>query len=379
MSLNKPNSSPVLSRVLFLAQRDEYGEFARYTADLAKAWQRATIPTVWIEADAPSVDFGDIPTETIARFNSFGAAKLARKMRSLNPQVVVSVGARAGQVGASAARQAGVKQTVHVALSDLIYTDYNLRRVIQNYLRLRSIIRHTDRLVFPTYGNRYQLLLRGWAPEKKMYLLPATFDSRECPPDAKIAELKQIDAIPASTCRVVYAGPLRERARLDWLLRAWSLVETSQRDAHLTIVGTGPCERALRNQASCLNLKRCQVIQPQRSFIEYVAVADIVAITSLYETHTRLPLAAMGCKKPIVAMNSDGIREALRNGKDAQLVEVGDVSRFASALMELIQNPQRRSELAQAGRDRITHFGPEAFQRDALRLLASLTGTGGAP
>lgn len=363
--------------MLLLAQHGACGDFARYAADLAKAWQAVTSPTVWLESGTPATDFGTIPTETVTHMGPFGSATLARKIGALNPQIVVAVGARAGWVGARAAQQAGVNKIAYAALSDLIYRDHSILRLVRNYVVLRSILRRADQLIVQSYGNRYQFLLREWVPEDKIYFLPTMFDPQECPSDTRIEELKKRDAFPPSTCRIVYAGPFSERTRLDWLLRAWALVEASRSNAHLTIVGNGPCEQALRRQAAALHLKQCEIIGPQRPLIEYVAVADLVAMTSLYEIHARLPIMAMGCRKPVVAMAVDGVRVSVRDGKEALLTSVGDVSGFAAALLELIEDPKRRAALSAAGHARTAHFGPDAFRANALRLLSALTGTEG--
>lgn len=369
--------SPALPRALFLVQRDEYGEFIRYAADLAKAWRSVTTPTIWLESGTPATDFGTIHTETVTRFGPFGSTKLARKIAALNPQILVAVGARAGWLGARAAQRAGVDKIAYAALSDLIYTDHSILRIVRNYVVLRSILRRANRLIVQAYGNRYQFLLRKWVSEEKIYFLPSPFDPQERPSDTRIEELKRRDALPASPCRIVYAGPFSERARLDWLLRAWALVEASRANAHLTIVGNGPCEHALRRQAAALHLKQCEIIGPARPLIEYIAVADLVAMTSLYEIHARLPLMAMGCGKPVVAMAVDGVRVSVRDGKEAILTTVGDVSGFAAALLELIEDPKRRAALSEAGRTRIVHLGPDAFRANALQLLAALTNAEG--
>lgn len=363
-------------RVLFLVEYDKSGEFARYAADVCRAWNSAAQQIVWMESGGPEVNeelFGDIPVESVSRFGFLGYIRLLNKLRALRPDCLVAIGARAGWFGIRAAQRAGVSSTLYVSLSDLIYRDRSLSRVARNYLVLTKIFRHANRIVVPSYGNRYQLLLREWVPEEKFFLLPKMFDPREEPAAAAMDNLKKSRGSPDAGCHVVYAGALNTPARLDWLLRAWALVEEDIPTARLTIVGNGPNEPSLQKQAQRLGLERCSIQQPQRPLIEYVATADMVAMTSLYELHARLLLMAMGYGKPIVAMEADGVRMSIRNDKEGLLVPVGDVKAFAAALIELLRDPERRAEMGRAGLRRITQFGRDSFDARALQLLSSLT------
>ncbi len=363
-------------RIVFWVERDPHGEYARYAADLVRAWGTDADCAVWLQHDSVPADFGTVPTRTGLRFSRLASFALTRDLRAARPDILVLIGAHAATRGLRAAKKIGVQKVLYVALSDLIYQDYSLFHVIRNYRTLNRIVKYADRIVVPANGSRYQFLLREWVPETKFYLLPKMFDPREVPvaPVASPFPARASGARP--TCRVVYAGPFYNRARLDWLLRAWAFVEEKELGAVLSVVGTGPMEAELRALSERLGLRKCEILQPQQPLIHYVAAADIAAMTSLYELHARLPLMAMGCGKPIVAMEADGVRISLRNNAGGLLTPLGDPTAFAETLAALIQNPEQQEQLRASGRVRITQFEPEAFRDRARALLTTLLAEG---
>ncbi|MBW7908154.1 MAG: glycosyltransferase [Kiritimatiellae bacterium] len=365
--------------ILFWVEQDAYGEYAQYAANLARAWEPDAQISVWLGHKTSPCDFGNIPTRTKLRFHYRATFSLARHLRAARPDILVLIGVRAAWHGVRIAKKAGVKKVLYIALSDLIYRDRTLLRVARNYLVLHTILRKVDRVVVPANGSRYQFLLREWIPESNFHLLPKMFDPDSVPPPQTPSPFPSRPQEPPPTCRVVYAGPFNARARLDWLLRAWAFVEEKDLGAHLTIVGTGPREAELHALHKRLALRHCDIIPPERPLVHYVAAADLVAMTNLYELHSRLPLMAMGCGKPFVAMEADGIRISAHDSGGGILTPLSDVPAISEALATLIQDPAQRAQLGASGRSHIARFEPDAFRHRARPLLQSLIAGGAAP
>jgi len=61
-------------------------------------------------------------------------------------------------------------------------------------------------------------------------------------------------------------------------------------------------------------------------------------------------LEAMACARPVVATDTPGMREYLRDGETGVLVPAGDPDALAAAVDGLLRDPDRSRELGRAGR-----------------------------
>ncbi len=360
-------------RVELWVESDPSGEFARYAADLCAAWGTRADALVRIEPAERAENrerLAGVRCDDRAPFARSSRGRAIRALRDARPDWLIFIGSRAARHGLASARAAGFSNTTYVALSDDLYQDTSLWNVARVFLRQHAIVTGARDVIVPAYGTRYQYLLRDWAPEETFILLPKPFAAEELPDESARAAIRGDLGIRPGDTLVVYAGDLAARARLDWLLQGWALVEERGCPARLAIAGIGPEERALRARAGRLGLSRCSLLQPTRPLAHYAAAADIVAMTSLYEMHSRLSLWAMGAGRPLVAMEADGVRMNFSHGVEGLQSPAGDTQAFADALDTLIAQPDRRALMGAAGRRRVEQFGGAAFRARALTVLA---------
>lgn len=77
---------------------------------------------------------------------------------------------------------------------------------------------------------------------------------------------------------------------------------------------------------------------------------------------------AMSAGAPVVASDLDAFRRVLDDGRAGVLTPVGDSTALASALGELLSDPVRQSELAAAGRRRVSAFDWSVVAGQVLRV-----------
>ena len=81
------------------------------------------------------------------------------------------------------------------------------------------------------------------------------------------------------------------------------------------------------------------------------ARAAIAVLPSTYgEGLPRALLEAAACGRPIVATDTPGCREVVRDGENGLLVPPRDVAALAEAIAALARDPVRRQAMGQAGR-----------------------------
>ncbi len=133
--------------------------------------------------------------------------------------------------------------------------------------------------------------------------------------------------------------------------------------ATFVIAGTGEDDVALREQA-----RRAGI--PVR-FLGYVGdmaalypALDMLLLTSRYEGLPITILEAMACGVPIVSAELDGVREILRDGEDAALVEPGNLAAFSARVSSLIAQPFLAKKLANAALTKVrAGYSAEAMTR----------------
>ncbi len=130
-------------------------------------------------------------------------------------------------------------------------------------------------------------------------------------------------------------------AALDKICAAQNLEKTFK----LKIAGSGFFEKNLRELSASLNLQDrvefCGWVQDKKSFF---ADIDIFCSASDNETFGLVLLEAIKYRKPVIATNTFGSQEVLRDRVDGLLVELNPRKnldqRFAEAIIEVIQKPE---------------------------------------
>jgi glycosyltransferase involved in cell wall biosynthesis len=88
-------------------------------------------------------------------------------------------------------------------------------------------------------------------------------------------------------------------------------------------------------------------------------------------------LEAAACGTPVVASNSPGIRESVRDGETGYLVPHGDTGAMAEALDRLAGSPELVRALGEAGRGFAATFTWERAAAETEAHLGEVLKTGG--
>ena len=230
----------------------------------------------------------------------FSGPQLWNILRRENPDVIVVHGQWGGFFGAIAARLAGVKTVLYVTHFPSFYVDWDFIRLLRNRVAESVTCHYSTKVICLSSAGRYQYLLRRLAPEDKLVQIsngldPAALTEILTPEDLR-AELGP--SVAAGDQVVVSVGRLSDQKRIDWLLRAWALVEVQAPRAHLVLVGSGPDEPALQRLAAQLHLSRCHFLGARASGYRYFQAADCGVICSMYEGHPLALIEAMFVQCP---------------------------------------------------------------------------------
>jgi teichuronic acid biosynthesis glycosyltransferase TuaC len=123
---------------------------------------------------------------------------------------------------------------------------------------------------------------------------------------------------------------------------------------HLIMIGTGPQEEAVSNQANAQGTRGITHLMGRKNSAEvasYMRAADLLCIPSENEGVPNVAFEAMGCGLPIVATRVGGIPEILDQPFLGELVEPGDQQGLAEAMTRVLSTNLSRERITQhAGR-----------------------------
>jgi glycosyltransferase involved in cell wall biosynthesis len=121
------------------------------------------------------------------------------------------------------------------------------------------------------------------------------------------------------------------------------------------VVGEGPLRGELAADVRRLGLDDVVVLTGARpSAADELAAADVVAVTSRWESGPLVVLEALALGRPVVATDVGLVPDVVGRG-EGRIVPVGDPSAMAAALGDVLAGGLRRDE----GARRVGRYGPD--------------------
>jgi glycosyltransferase involved in cell wall biosynthesis len=176
-----------------------------------------------------------------------------------------------------------------------------------------------------------------------------------------------------------YLGRLKRYKGVDTVIRAFA--QLAHRDAVLEIAGKGDHEPALRRLAASLDLgERVRFLGfvTEDEKLALLRRAWALALASPKEGWGITNLEAAACGTPVVASDSPGIRESVRDGETGLLVPHGDVAAMAAAMGRFAADRALVEAFGRSGRAFAATFTWERAAADTVAHLVSEVQLGGS-
>jgi glycosyltransferase involved in cell wall biosynthesis len=141
------------------------------------------------------------------------------------------------------------------------------------------------------------------------------------------------------------------------LLRAAQLVVRSDAAVRFVAIGGGPLERELFRLHRHLGLgDRFLFLGRSEDPARVLAACDLFVLSSRFEGLPLSVIEALAMGLPVVATSVGGVQGVVTNGREADLVPVGDPGRLAEALLGLAKDGDRRRSMRAAALSRAKAF-----------------------
>jgi glycosyltransferase involved in cell wall biosynthesis len=159
---------------------------------------------------------------------------------------------------------------------------------------------------------------------------------------------RQENRIPAHAMVIGHVSRLAPEKNLDFMIPALIKLLNKDKRVHALIVGRGPSVPMIREKFKSANLqKRLHMpgyLDGQRLIDAYHAM-DVFAFASLSETQGIVLTEALAAGVPVVAIDSPGVREVVKNNVDGRLVGKPDQKGFIRALEWVLNQPAERLKI----------------------------------
>jgi glycosyltransferase involved in cell wall biosynthesis len=252
------------------------------------------------------------------------------------------------------------------AVAHLIHgTPYLITRRVDNPIRNNAINRltygHASRVVALSRTIRDRVT--DLVPGLHVPIIPDALARLPVDP----AEADRLRGKYAGKFLVGHTGELSNAHKGQiYLIRAARRLRVEAPDLHVLLMGHGEDEGLLRREAEGLgNVEFAGFVD---NVGDYLSILDVFAYPSLHEGMGSAILDAMDFRLPVVATNVDGIPDIVDHGSTGILVPPEDGEALADALIRLYRDPELRTRMGRAGKERAQLFSPERMTDLYLEL-----------
>ncbi|MBI4398071.1 MAG: glycosyltransferase [Candidatus Omnitrophica bacterium] len=178
--------------------------------------------------------------------------------------------------------------------------------------------------------------------------------------------------IPPGAYVIGYSGRFSPEKNLEFLARAVFQFLAREENAHFVLIGSGSLEKEIRQIATIQNIKsrvHFAGIQRGEKLVAAYHALDVFAFASISETQGMVVTEAMAAGIPVVAIDSPGVREVVRDRQNGRLLASCNGADFARALFWCYrQDKQAWSRLKKGARKTAKQFSIERTSREALEV-----------
>lgn len=232
--------------------------------------------------------------------------------------------------------------------------------------------RRVDRFILVSRFQLEDYRRQGMDVERAVVLYNPVDTERFRPSPSARAATRARFGLAESAVVIGYVGRIISGKGIFTLLDATERLLAAAPTARMLWVGDGEDGVALRERiaASAHASRHCFGGWEADMAALYPAL-DLLAVPSLYpEPFGRVSVEAQATAVPVVSSMAGGLPETFVDGETGIGTRAGDAEDLASAILELISDPERRLRLAMAGREwACSRFSLERIARDFEILL----------
>ena len=220
-----------------------------------------------------------------------------------------------------------------------------------------------DAITVPSHFVRRTFLNQG-VPAEKVHVVPYGADLSRFSPVA----------VPSSeTFDVLFVGQVSFRKGIPYLLQAFEKFKHPHKT--LTIVGSVQPDVQSYLQGKQFENVTFVGIQPHARLKEIMSRSHVMVLPSLEEGLALVQGEAMACGCPIIATENAGAEDLFTDNVEGFIIPAGDPAAIIDRLERLAQQPELRTRMSAAARDRVAALGGwDTYGAKFIRCLEAVSG-----
>ncbi|WP_158992198.1 glycosyltransferase family 4 protein [Mucilaginibacter sp. L196] len=255
--------------------------------------------------------------------------------------------------------------------STLLNDKKNFKSLLRSFF-LRWVYSHVDH-AFYVGSNNKSYFKKFNLKENQLSFAPHAIDNDrfKAGHNSEVQKLRESLKITDEDILIVYAGKFEPVKNLKTLLTAFSAIK--QTNVHLLLVGNGPDEKDLRQQAETNEIKRLHFLDlVNQSYIPVIYhAADLFCLPSISESWGLAINEAMACGKAILTSNKVGCAaDLVIHGKNGDIFEAGNITDLTKKLIALVQ--KGKTELLKMGKNSADLISTWDFETQARAIEEKL-------
>jgi glycosyltransferase involved in cell wall biosynthesis len=254
------------------------------------------------------------------------------------------------------------------------WSGYSLRERLVYYPADIKLLARFPRVIAVSSKIRERLVAKG-LPASRVTLLLNSIAPSAFRRNRTLEGVVRMSLGVPGTARIVGAvGRLERVKRFDVLLAAFARLTTDGSNLHLVIVGEGTLGESLKTQARELGIgARCHWLGHVNDIAMVHHAFDVFVQSSESEGTPNAVLEAMAMETPIVATDVGGTRELVAPNVHGLIVPRHDVSALASAIQQVLDDPDSAATKVRAARERVeSELSFDARTRSLERIYLEL-------
>lgn len=304
--------------------------------------------------------------------NPFSLIKLkkafVRIIKQVNPNIVFTFQAKPNIVGASAAYKCGVKNIV--SMVEGLGNPFNPTNFKGKVLRIivsrmyKKALRHNKLVIFLNEDDKKEFINRKISRDNNSLVIPGIgIDTNAITPCDIVTNDK----------KVVMLSRLTANKGIEDYCRIASLVRKTRPDILFELYGKEQ-DVSAKDLAKYIAPGDVLYYGYIKNPVEAIKNATIYISTSFYrEGFPRTLLEAMALAKPIIATDTVGSKDAIKDGINGYLLRMHGIEAFAKKILGIIDNKKELERIGQSARKYCEdHYNSDKINSIILSALDNL-------
>lgn len=178
---------------------------------------------------------------------------------------------------------------------------------------------------------------------------------------------------PLNQKQIIAVGRISYQKGFDRLIEAWNIVNQQRTDWSLRIIGSDASDvytNEVKNLIAKYELDNVTLVKATFSIEKEYQNSSFLVMSSRYEGFGLVLIEAMSYGLPCVSFDCKcGPKDIIAHGVDGFLVEEGNIRQLANSMLELMNNPDKLSQMAQKAKEKSNQYTVDQIMQKWIDLF----------